>query len=283
MNEHGDVLPQAGVGKMVAWLALGISFLAAYLPTMLGLARVWYSSDDFSHGFLIIPLALYIVWQQRDKLAGCPIQSFWGGLPLAACSLLAFLFAHLSGMTTLASVSMITFLWGAVLFLFGTAVFRLCLFPLLFLLFMVPVPSQIYAALTLPLQLIVTKTTVGLASLMGIPIYREGNVIQLSDMTFQVVQACSGLRSIMTMLTLGAVMGYFSLRSPLLRTILMVAGIPIAIVINIIRVLSLVVAYQFFKLDLAEGTAHTILGLVVFVAALGIFLLLQKGLSRWER
>jgi len=283
MNEPGKILRQLGTGRMLAWLAFGAAFLVSYLPVLLSLVRTWYQSEDFSHGFMIIPLAGYMVWRQREEIAASPVQSSWSGLPLAACSLLAYLFAQLSGMATLASLSVVTFLWGGVIYLFGFSIFRVCLFPLLFLLFMIPVPAQVYAALTIPLQLLVTKISVGMASFMGIPIYREGNVIFLPDMTFQVVQACSGLRSIMTMLTLGAVMGYFFLRSPLLSGILMLAGIPVAIVVNIFRVVSIVVAYYLFKLDLVDGASHTMLGIVVFVAAIGMFLLLQKGLSRWEK
>jgi len=102
-------------------------------------------------------------------------------------------------------------------------------------------------------------------------------------MTFQVVQACSGLRSIMTMLTLGAVFGYFSLRSVPLRMILIAAGIPIAIAVNIFRVFAMVFAYNYFKLNLTEGTPHTILGLLVFALGFALFLILQKGLARCER
>ncbi len=283
MNASNGVLRQLGTVKMLAWLAFGAAFLASYLPVLCSLVRTWYKSEDFSHGFIILPLAGYVVWQRREELAAAPVQSSRFGLPLAACSLVAYLFAQLSGMATLASLSMVIFLWGGVLFLFGLSIFRICLFPLLFLLFMIPVPTQVYAALTIPLQLLVSKISVGMASLMGIPIYREGNVIFMSDMTLQVVQACSGLRSIMTMLTLGAVVGYFFLRSPLLSGMLMLAGIPIAIVVNIVRVLSIVVAHHFFKLDLVKGALHTMLGIAVFGAAMGMFLMLQKGLARWEK
>lgn len=278
-----DVPRLPSATTMAAWALLGLSFLALWLPTIIGLGRVWYTSDDFSHGFLIAPLAGYIIWQQRVELLQQPINGSWVGLVLAAASLFGFLFGKVSGMATLASLAMISFIWGSVLYLYGFGTFRKTAFPMAFLLFMIPVPAQVYAALTMPLQLIVTKITVMLASFSGVPVFREGNVIHLPDMTFQVVQACSGLRSIMTMLTLGAVIAYFALRSPFLRTLLFLLGVPVAIAVNIFRVYTMVVGYHFFAIDLTKGTPHTILGLAVFVLALVIFMLIQKGLARCER
>jgi exosortase len=194
-----------------------------------------------------------------------------------------YLVAQVGEIRTLAAVSMISFLWGSVLFLFGYPIFKIALFPLLFLLFMVPVPAQIIASLTIPLQLLVTKSTVWMASMIGIPIYNEGNIISLPQGTFQVVQACGGLRSIMTMLTLGAVLSYFTLHSNVLRGILLLLAIPISIAVNIFRIFALISAFYFLTIDLSEGIAHTILGLAVFGAALGLFMLARKGLAQCER
>jgi exosortase A len=275
-------LPGGPVGVSML-IFLFASFLAVYYPVLSGLYKVWDSSDDYSHGFLIIPVSLYILWQNRTTLSAQKIEGNWFGLLLAVFALFMFLFGKFGAIFTLSSVSMVVFIWGAVIFLLGFKTFQICSFPLVFLLFMIPVPAQIYAALTSPLQFIVTKVTVGMASMMGIAIYREGNVIHLADMVFEVVQACSGLRSIMTMLTLGAIFGYFSLRSMPLRLILMTAGIPIAIAINIFRVFSMVVSYNYFKLDLTQGTPHTVLGLLVFVLGFVLFLVLQKGLAKCEK
>jgi len=269
--------------RMFAWILLFAAFMTVNYPVLRSLVRVWSSSDDYSHGFLIIPLSAYMLWQNRSTLAAQPADGSWFGLLVAILALFMFLFGIFGAVYTLTSIAMVIFIWGAVLFLFGFKQFRSCCFPLFFLLFMIPVPSQVYAALTNPLQFAVTKVTVSMASMMGMPIYREGNVIHLPDMTFQVVQACSGLRSIMTMLTLGAVLGYFSLRSLPLRMILVAAGVPIAIAVNIFRVFAMVVAYNYFKLNLTEGTPHTILGLIVFALGFGLFIILQKGLAKCER
>lgn len=280
--------PELAVGRMdirkiLAWVFLGAALAAAYYPVVSGLIGAWNGSDDFSHGFVIAPLALYMLWQQRARLSAINPAGSWPGLLLVVVSLAGYIFAQAGEILTLASVSLVFFLWGAVIFLFGTPVFRACLYPLAFLFLMIPVPSQIYTALTLPLQMLVTRVAVAMTSLAGIPVFREGNVIHLTDRTLQVVQACSGLRSIMTMITLGAVLGFFTLRSPLFRGALIAAGIPIAIAVNILRLFAMIVAFQFLRMDLSEGTPHTILGLAVFAVAFGLFILVQRGLSRWEK
>lgn len=274
---------QIGLGQSILWMVFGGTFLTAFLPVITGLVRTWANSDDNSHGFAIIPLAVYILWQKREALLAAPVRGSWSGLLVASGALLVYIAAKIGEMQTLASVSLIIFLWGTVIFLLGYPIFRICLFPLLVLFFMIPVPAQIIAALTIPLQLIVTKASVWLAAMIGIPIYREGNVINLAQGTFQVVQACSGLRSIMTMLTLGAVLGYFTLRSNMLRGTLLLSGIPIAIAVNVLRVFTLIVAFHFLNVDLSEGAPHTVLGIVLFGAAFALFILVRKGLALCER
>jgi exosortase len=263
-------------------MAVGTAFIAAYFPVLVDLIHTWSHSDDYSHGFAIIPLAAYILWQKRAFLVEEPVSGSWWGLLVTTGSLFAYVVARKGEMQTIASISLVVFLWGAVLFLFGYKTFKICLFSLLILFFMIPVPAQIIAGMTIPLQLIVTKASITLASLVGIPIYSEGNVIQLPQGSFQVVQACSGLRSIMTMLTLGAFLAYLSLRSNLLRGILFALAIPIAIVINILRVFILIAVFYFQAVDLSRGTPHTILGLSMFGIAFGLFLLVGKGLSLCE-
>lgn len=267
----------------VVWMIVGVAFLAAYFPVLADLIYAWSHSDDYSHGFAIIPLAAYILWQKRGVLVEEPVSGSWWGLLVTIGSLLAYVVARKGEMQTISSASLVVFLWGAVLFLFGYKTFKICLFPLLILFFMIPVPAQIIAGATIPLQLIVTKASVTLASLVGIPIYSEGNVIQLPQGSFQVVQACSGLRSIMTMLTLGAFLAYLTLRSNLLRGILFSLAIPIAIVTNILRVFILVAVFYFQEVDLSKGAPHTILGISVFGIAFGLFLLVGKGLSLCEK
>ena len=171
---------------------------------------------------------------------------------------------------------------GSVIYLFGTKMFKALSFPLFFLLFMIPIPSQIYSALTIPLQLFVSKVSVDISFLSGISIYREGNVIHLPGQTFQVVQACSGLRSLTSLLTLSTVFGYFTLNSNIWRSVLIVSAIPVAILVNIVRVLTTIIAFYFWGYNLSVGSVHTAFGMVIFMLAIIIIAAIRKILSIWD-
>ena len=260
-----------------------LPFIIVFYPTWQSLFNAWSSSDDYSHGFLIVPLSLYFVWQKKESLRTATIKQSWIAFPLVIIALFLYLVAQYAEIMTLASLSMILFLGSSLFLIFGFQILKICLFPLFLLFFMVPVPAQIYATLTIPLQLFVTKITVLIASSMGIPILRDGNVISLPEHTLQVVQACSGLRSIMTLMTLGLVIAYLSLKSNLLRTILFLFAIPIAILVNVVRVLLMVIAFYYYNFDLAEGATHTVFGIMIFCLAVLLFLLFRKGLVLCEK
>jgi exosortase len=178
---------------------------------------------------------------------------------------------------------MILFIAGVIISFYGFKVLKELLFPLAVLLFMIPVPAQIYASLTVPLQLLVSAVSTWIASVLGIPVYREGNVIHLPEHTLQVVQACSGLRSMISLLTLSAIFAYLTLKSNFLRTILFLSGIPAAIAVNIFRVLAMAFAFYYFNYDLAHGSVHTMFGVVIFFLALAIIASVKGVLTIWDR
>lgn len=269
--------------SLLLFALLITAFVTATFPVWKALIATWSSSDEYSHGFFIIPLCCYIVWRKKDTLLDIPIKPSKLGLACTIFSLLLYLLAHLAEISTVRSFSMVLLIAGIILYFYGFRMLKELMFPLFLLLFMIPVPAQIYSQLTIPLQLFVSKTSVAAASLLGIPIYREGNVIHLPDRTMQVVRACSGLRSIISLLTLGAILGYFTLKSNFLRSILFLSGIPAAIFVNIIRVLLLVMAFHYFNYDLTTGSIHTIFGVIIFFLAL-LFIIVIKGvLSIWDK
>jgi exosortase len=258
-------------------------FVAAFYPAWKNLIQAWLSSDDNSHGVLIVPIAAFILWRKRERIAETPLSPHWAGLPVVVLSLLLYLFANFSETATLASLSMMLFLLGAVIYAGGFPLLREVAFPLFFLLLMIPIPAQIYSSLTIPLQLLVTRSSVWIASILSVPIYSEGNVIHIPGRVVQVVQACSGLRSIMTLVTLGAILGYFSLRSNPLRAALVTMAVPAAIVVNIIRIVILVVFLHHFGIDFTQERYHTAFGMFVFLLSLGLMFSFEKGLSLWEK
>jgi len=185
-------------------------------------------------------------------------------------------------MLTLASFSLVLMFSAVVIFFYGLRMFKELLFPLAFLLFMIPFPSQIYSQLTIPLQLFVTKVSVWFQANLAIPIYREGNVIHLPDRTMQVAQACSGLRSMISILPLAAILGYFTIKSNYLRWILFLSGVPTAIVVNIVRVILLVMAFYYFGFDLTTGTTHTMFGIFIFLLAISLLFAIRGILLKWD-
>ncbi|MFZ5568854.1 MAG: exosortase [Thermodesulfobacteriota bacterium] len=264
-------------------LLLSISFLFLYLPVWRNLISTWSSDDDYSHGFFIVPLVCFIAWRKRGTLQQTRIEPGSWGLGLIILSLVLYLLATTGEIITVASISLVLVSAGVIWYLFGKYVLRELAFCFLLLLFMIPIPSQIYSTLTVPLQLLVSQLSTMLARSMGVPIFREGNVIFLSDWTLQVVQACSGLRSIMSLLTLSAVFGYLTLRSNLLRLLLLLSSIPAAILVNIFRVSMMIFAYQYFSYDLTAGTTHTVFGLLIFFISLALIASFKGVLSIWEK
>jgi exosortase A len=256
-----------------------VLIISSFYPIIKYLVYFWLESDDFSHGFLILPIALYIVWLKKEDLDEIDNRYQRLGLCIVTISLLIYLVSHFAGVKTIEALCLPAFVSGAVIYLFGHKFFFKLLFPIAYLIFMIPIPAQIYTALTLPLQLLVSKISVDLSQLVYLPIYREGNVIHLPDATLQVVTACSGLRSLVSLLALTVVFGYFSFQSCVKRGLLLLTCIPVAIIVNVVRVVTIITGIFYFKKNLSYGTGHIVLGMVVFVLALLMVYATQKLLK----
>jgi exosortase len=258
-------------------------FVVAYLPVWKNLIWSWYQMEEYSHGFLVIPVCIYLLWLERDALSETPKAPSSWGLLLVFFSLVIYIFSHFAGVLTFANLSMILLLSGMVVYFYGFLPLKKLLFPLLLLLFMIPFPSQIYSKLTIPIQLLVSKWSVSSALSLGVPVYREGNVIHLPDAALQVVQACSGLRSMMSLLFLGALLAYFGLKSNLARSVLLLASIPVAVFVNIVRVFILILCSAYTPYDLTQGGLHTTFGIAIFLLALALLILIEGVLSLWDK
>lgn len=257
-------------------------FILTYFPVLKGLILTWINSDEYSHGFFVIPISCYLIWKKREILRERELSASWKGLILVIFCLLFYVFAYVAEIATLASLSLILFLASVIIFFYSFSVLKELSFPLIFLMFMIPIPAQIYSQLTVPLQLFVTKVSVWFTAHLGIPIYREGNVIHLPGQTMEVARACSGLRSMISILPLAAILSYFTLRSNPLKCILFLSGIPAAIVVNIVRVVLLVGAFYYFGFDLTAGIAHTISGIFIFLLAVSCLVAARGILSKWD-
>jgi exosortase len=265
---------------ILAWGVLFVAALAIYAPILRYMVRHWGQSDDYSHGFLIAPLALYFAWERRRKLRRTPIQpSWWGLLPLALGSL-TLVVGRLGVELMNMRVSFVLTLIGLVLLLFGVRIFKVLAFPLLFLFLMVPLPQSLVNVVAFPLQLIAADFAAEVLYLLRIPALREGNIIHLANTQLFVEEACSGLRSLMALITLGVIFAYFFRKSAAERIVIVLSAIPIAILVNAFRVALTGVLTHHIGEKAAGGWIHQTEGLFTFAIA---FLLLMVEAQLLER
>ena len=250
-----------------------------YAGTWSSLVRQWTSDDNYSHGFFVVPLALYFAWERRAALAAAPPAPSLGGLGVVVLSLLVWVAGTLGAELFLTRVSMIGVLAGTIWFLWGWPHLRILAFPVLFLLLMIPLPSIIFNQIAFPLQLVASQAGEAVISAAGIPVLREGNVLQLPARTLEVAEACSGIRSLVSLLMLAIVLGYFTDPRPGGRVLIALASIPIAILANAARVAGTGLAAQWVSPAAADGFFHTFSGWLVFVVAFAGLLLVQQMIS----
>ncbi len=261
----------------IAWVSLLL--LAGYGQVLQRLVANWDSDPDMGHGFFVPLIAGYIAWKKKDQIAGLEAESNWWGLAIMLWGAAQYYVGTLGAELFLTRTSFVISIVGSVLLVGGTRYLRVFAFPLFLLFFMVPIPAIIYNQVTFPLQLIASRAAEGTISLLQIPVIREGNVLELSSQKLNVVEACSGIRSLLTLTFLSLVYGYFFESRAWLRGVLFCATIPIAIIANAGRV-TLTGVVSEFKPELAEGLFHEAQGWVIFMVALFILVVLHQGIVR---
>lgn len=255
-------------------------FFVGYLPVFQILVTKWLASDDYNHAFLTLPIIFYMVWAKRTKLLDNPVRCSSLGLILLGLSVLIYMFAMLTQVHTIITLSMLMTVVSVIVYLGGVNTFKDMLTPLILFVMLIPVPDQLYIQITFPLQLKVSQISEMIIRWIGVPILREGNIMITPEKSFEVVEACSGLRSMIALFTLSVIIGYFTLIKSISKLILVVVSIPVAIFINIIRVIFMILLFHFFSIDLAAGISHTIMGMVIFGIALLILFIMQFILKR---
>ena len=257
------------------------ALLIVYWTVIRGLVSAWSTDDNYSHGFFIVPLALYFAWERRRAIAAAPVRPSLLGLVIVAASLFLLVAGLLGAELFLSRVSIIGTLAGAILFLFGWPMLRIVFFPLAFMLLMIPLPAIIFNKIAFPLQLLASHVGEYTISSLDIPILREGNVLILANATLEVAEACSGIRSLVSLFTLGIVFGYFVDRRIWVRAVIALSAIPVAILANGLRVASAGIAAHNFGSAGVEGLFHEFSGWVVFVLAFLMMFGLQRLLQRF--
>jgi exosortase len=261
----------------IAWVSVLLG--ACYAPVLIALVRQWSDDPDMGHGFFVPVIAAAIAWHKRDEIAGISPRPNWWGLVIMAWAGLQLYIATLGAELFLARTSLVISIIGATLLLGGTRYIRTFAFPLFLLFFMVPIPAVIYNQLTFPLQQIASGFAEHLIDWLQIPVYREGNILFLPEQTLNVVEACSGIRSLLTLTFFSLVYGYVFEKRSWVRVALFFSTIPITIIANAGRVALTGVVSQ-FNPALAEGWFHEAQGMVIFVIALAMLIGLHQLIIR---
>jgi len=273
-TKRWDTLSFALMGTVL----LGIFLL--YFPYLQRLFADWGTDDNYSHGYFIPAITLYMIYSLRKELAQTPLVPTLSGLFLILLGLGILIVAKIGSEYFLQRFSLIVLLLGVVHFLCGTAYLKKLALPILYLVFMIPLPAIIWNKIAFPMQLFGSYLTEQVIYLIGIPVFREGNVLHLAETTLEVVAACSGLRSLVTMFALSGALAFFATLSPVRKWILFFAAAPIAIFANIVRLTATAILASIYGSDVAQGFLHDFSGILIFVLGLSMLVGVNTLLSR---
>jgi exosortase len=265
------------------WWKAGLlvaAVLVLYYPVLARLAWDWWYDPDASHGPLVPAFSLFVVWQTRSQWSKLPFRPAWFGLGIILGSLGLLVAGVLGVEFFLARSSLVFLIAGLIIYFLGWGHFRAFLFPWAFLFLMIPIPAIIFNHIALPLQLLASRFATAVLEVMGVPVLREGNVIQLANTVLEVAEACSGIRSLLSLVTLAIIYGYFLETRVHRRILFALAAVPIAVVANGLRVVGTGALAHYWNPEKAEGFFHTFSGWLVFVIAMMILFFVDH-VFRW--
>ena len=262
--------------SIAAAAAITLAVVLVFWQVSVRLVDAWIVDGNYSHGFLIVPIALYFVWERRQKLAAAPLAPSAMGLVLLGGGIAVLLAGLWGSELFLSRIALLPVIAGIVLFLFGWNHLRVLAFPIAFLFLMIPIPAIIFNQIAFPLQMVASRVGEWAISAVGIPVLREGNVLILAHTTLEVAEACSGIRSLVSLITLGIVYGYFMDQRSWVRALIVASAIPVAILANGARVAGTGMAAQWIGEEAAQGFFHEFSGWIVFLFAFVMILAIQK-------
>jgi len=271
--------PRVPVASLIVMGWATVLILACYFPVIVRLVKQWANDDDMGHGFFVPVIAAWIAWQKLDEAQSVPAIPDWRGSILLAWAAVQLYIGTLGAELFLARSALVFTIIGTVWLLGGVRYLKVFAFPLLLLFFMLPIPTIVYTRLTFPLQIFASQVAETSLTMLGIAVGREGNVLELSNMKLNVVDACSGIRSLLSLTFLSLVYGYFFEAKTAIRVALFLSTIPIAIIANAGRVTITGILAQ-FKPEWAEGAVHEAEGWVIFMIALLIMVGVHQILTR---
>ena len=262
--------PTSTVRAIPLWQVgiLGAISLALYWPTLVHLVAQWWHDPNFSHGFFVPLFSAFVIWEERNRLAEIPFRPSWSGAFVLLAGLAVLVVGRLGAELFLDRSSMLLVLAGLVILFMGWNLFRAVLFPWAFLQLMIPIPAIVFNQITFPLQLLASQVAAAVLPLLGVPVLREGNVINLPAMPLEVAEACSGIRSLMSLVTLAIIYGYLMEKRLWVRWLLALAAIPITVIANDVRIVGTGLLVQYWDPAAAEGYFHASWGWIIFVVSL---------------
>jgi exosortase D (VPLPA-CTERM-specific) len=269
--------------KPISWIKFtlyGLLLLGIYHSAFTWLITIDWEREAFSYCWLIPPVVFFLIWLKRDELASTPSKPSWAGLLPIGLGIVLFWLGELGGEYFTIYVSSWLMLVGLCLLHLGRQKLKKIGFPLFFILTMFPVPNFINTRLMLELRLISSKLGVAMIQVYGLPVAREGNIIDLGFTKLQVVDACSGLHSLISLIVLCLLIVYFFKDHIWKRVVLLLSSIPLAIVTNSMRIAMTAVLYKHFGSKVAEGFFHQFSGLLIFAICIPILLIEMKVLEK---
>lgn len=254
---------------LLLFAVAGVLLVPLFFDGLVYMVEMW-SKDEYSHGYLLPLITGYFIWQKKNELAEIEFKSSWLGVAIFCLGLLGYVVGELSTLYTVIQYSFLITLGGMILAVIGWPAFRLIMVPLFILFFTVPLPSFLYNNLSSFLQLISSKIGVEVIRLFGISVFLEGNVIDLGQFKLQVVEACSGLRYLFPLMSLGFIAAYLYKDSFWKKAVVFLSTIPITVLMNSFRIGVIGVMVEFWGQDMAEGFLHDFEGWIVFMACTAV-------------
>jgi exosortase len=270
------------IRRNLAIALAALSFAVLFHQVIYEMVLDWYSNENYSHGFLIPFISGYLIWQDRRRLSGLPIKPHNSGFFMLVFSCLFFMAANIGAELFTTRLSLLMILFSSAVFLAGWPMARALSCPIGYLIFMIPLPAIIWNKIAFPLKLFATHMAVCAISAANIPVFGEGNIIHLANTTLQVVDACSGLRSLTSLLALSAAFALITNHSKVKKVVLFLSAVPIAILLNIVRLFMTAVLASRFGPQVAQGFLHELSGLLVFSLALVLTYLVHLLLLRMK-
>jgi exosortase len=286
--------PRAGVGAAAVsaakrvpaavWVGGGLLaalLLALYLRIGIKLVEDWINYQDYSHGPLIPFFAAFLVWDQRAVLLGIAQKPSWFGIPLVVLGLFILLVGVFGADLFLSRISFIILAAGLIWTLAGRAMLGWSKFLLFVLALSIPLPAVLFNHITFPLQILASEVASWMLPWFGVPVLREGNVINLPAMPLEVAEACSGIRSLMSLFTVAVIFGYFVEKGTLRRTILALASVPIAVAANVARIVGTGLCVQYWDPQKALGFFHEFSGWLMFLVSMSLLYVIHRLMARF--